>query len=425
METQWNPLLDKRIVLGVCGSIAAYKAVLVLRLLQQAGAEIQVVMTQAAGQFVGTLTFQSLSRRPVLSNLWQDGEQWTQHVQTAEWADLILIAPATAHTMARLAHGLCDDMLSAIVLSARCPLAIAPAMDLQMYAHPATQANIERLRTFGYQFIAPESGYLASGLEGQGRLASPENIVAQVAQMLQLPNPSPANKRLLAGKRLLITAGPTVEPLDPVRYLSNYSTGKMGVALAQAAMEMGAEVCLVAGPLQVPIPPNATRVPVQTAQEMFEAVQQRYQDADLIICAAAVCDYRPSSIAPQKIKKTAPNEPMSLQLEPTPDILSFIGHHKQPHQCVIGFALETERAMEHAQAKLNRKQADWIVLNSLADTGAGFGHDTNQVVLISAQGHILPIPLANKLEIARQLLTLVVENEPSLKERPHSSTPEL
>jgi phosphopantothenoylcysteine decarboxylase/phosphopantothenate--cysteine ligase len=396
-------LAGKQVLLGVCGSIAAYKSVLVLRLLQQAGARVQVALTRSATRFVGELTFASLSQQPVFSDLWSTDQSWSQHVHLARAADLYIIAPTTAHTLAKLAYGQADNAVTALALTAQCPILVCPAMDHEMYLHPATQANLRTLRGYGYHVLSPQAGYLASGISGEGRLAEPEAIVAQAAALLAQ---APTTAGPLAGKQVLITAGPTQEPLDPVRYLTNHSTGKMGVALAAQAQAMGAAVTLVHGPLQVPVPAGVAAIAVTTADEMLAEVKAHYARQHLLIFAAAVSDYAPAQAADHKLKKTA--EDLTLALRRTPDILAWVGQHKQPGQVLVGFALETQDAEAYAQDKLQRKQLDCIVVNSLADAGAGFGHDTNQIAILDQTGAVQRYPLKAKYQVAADILHHVV-----------------
>ncbi|MDX1908999.1 MAG: bifunctional phosphopantothenoylcysteine decarboxylase/phosphopantothenate--cysteine ligase CoaBC [Bacteroidia bacterium] len=386
-------LQGKKIILGVSGSIAAYKAVYLLRLLIKAGAEVRVVVTDQVSHFVGDLTFSSLTGTPVFRDLW--GSNWSEHVALGTWADLMLVAPATAHTLAKLAHGQCDNALTAVYLAARCPVMLAPAMDADMYIHPRTQANLRTLAADGCQVLPVGNGFLASGLEGPGRLLEPDDILKAVEQLL---NPD----RPLAGKKLLLTAGPTREALDPVRYISNHSSGKMGYAIAHAARDMGAEVTLVSGPVQLPPPPGVTLVSVVSAAEMYEAVHRTAREQDILILAAAVADYTPEEVAPHKIKKQG--DELVLRLTKTRDILRSLGEQKLPGQRLIGFALETHDEVTHARKKLEEKNLDCIVLNSLQDPGAGFAHDTNKITLLDRSGRIVPLPLKSKTEVARDIL---------------------
>ncbi|MFN8992144.1 MAG: bifunctional phosphopantothenoylcysteine decarboxylase/phosphopantothenate--cysteine ligase CoaBC, partial [Pseudomonadota bacterium] len=363
------------------------------------GAHVRVALTPDAERFVGSLTFAALSQQPVFGNLWDTSQSWSQHVHLARETDLMVIAPATANTVAKLAHGQCDNAVLAVALSATCPLLVCPAMDHEMYQHAQTQANLRQLEALGYQLVQPTTGYLASGLEGQGRLAEPEAILEAICGHL---GPQP-----LLGRRVLLTAGPTQEALDPVRYLTNHSTGRMGVALAQAAQAMGAAVTLVAGPLQVPVPPDVAHVPVRTARQMLQAVQAQYEQQDILILTAAVSDYAPETVAEEKIKKAG--DTLQLTLRRNPDILAWLGENRKPGQLRVGFALETEHELAHAQAKLEKKRLDCIVLNSLRDTGAGFGHDTNKITLLDQNGTVHRYELKSKAEVAQDILQYLVK----------------
>ncbi|GAB3015801.1 bifunctional phosphopantothenoylcysteine decarboxylase/phosphopantothenate--cysteine ligase CoaBC [Spirosoma pulveris] len=409
-------LAGKRILLGVTGSISAYKSALLVRLLVKAGAEVQVVMTASAQQFITPLTLATLSKRPVLStfvnidsNRPGDG-RWNNHVDLGLWADAFVIAPASAHTLARCAMGLCDDLLSAVYLSARCPVFFAPAMDVDMYSHPSTVDNLRRLSSFGNHIIKAEHGELASGLVGEGRLAEPETITRILTDFWSdTPLGEPSKPGALAGKRVLITAGPTQEPIDPVRYISNHSTGKMGYAIAKAFAETGAEVTLVSGPTALLIPaPGIKRIDVRSAQEMFEATEAEFSRADIIVLSAAVADYTPAHPSDRKIKKSETF--FSIELTKTTDIAATLGNRKQPGQLLMGFALETDNEQANALKKLYAKNLDWIVLNSLRDSGAGFGHDTNKITVIDKDEQIHAFPLKTKDEVALDLVTLVVKS---------------
>lgn len=396
-----TPLHGKHILLGVSGSIAAYKAALLVRLLVKAGAEVQVVMTESATAFITPLTLSTLSKRPVLSTF-VSGETgaWNNHVDLGLWADALVIAPASARTMARCATALCDDLLSATYLSAKCPVFFAPAMDLDMYRHPATLDNLNRLRSFGNHLIDAEHGELASGLVGEGRLAEPETIVRTLERHF-------SRRPELAGRHVLITAGPTQEPIDPVRYISNHSTGKMGFALAHAFARAGADVTLVAGPTYLPTPdPSIRRVDVRSAQQMYEAAAAAFPTADVTILNAAVADYTPAHPAHKKIKKS--DAQFAIELTKTVDIAATLGTLKRPDQLLMGFALETDNEQANALSKLRRKNLDWIVLNSLRDSGAGFGHDTNKITVIDRQETVREFGLKTKEAVADDLLELVV-----------------
>lgn len=390
----------KRIILGVTGSIAAYKSAILVRQLIKAGADVQVVMTQAAKDFITPLTLATLSKKPVLSSfIAGDTGQWNNHVDLGLWADAMLIAPASAHTLARCANGFCDDLLSAVYLSAKCPIFFAPAMDLDMYRHPSTVQNLQRLQSFGNHIIQAEFGELASGLVGEGRLAEPETIIQTVNRFF-------ARREVLLGKRILITAGPTQEPIDPVRYISNHSTGKMGYAIAEALSMAGADVTLVSGPTALPLPSSAIRrINIRSAREMFEATAREFPMADVTILNAAVADYTPTQPADQKIKKK--EAVFSLELTKTTDIAATLGQRKRPDQLMMGFALETNNERENALKKLQSKNLDWIVLNSLRDAGAGFGHDTNKITVIDKDEQVYEFSLKSKDEVALDLLQLI------------------
>ena len=398
----------KRILLGVSGSISAYKSALLVRLLVKAGAEVQVVMTESAKAFITPLTLATLAKRPVFSAFIDTesdvrGEgNWTNHVELGLWADAVVVIPASAHTLARCANGLCDDLLSAVYLSAKCPVFFAPAMDLDMYRHPTTVENLRRLSSFGNHIIRAEHGELASGLSGEGRLAEPETIMEVLRAFFdKLTTSSP-----LQGKQVVITAGPTQEAIDPVRYISNHSTGKMGYAIAGAFAGAGAIVTLVSGPTNLPLPhPAIHRIDVRSAQEMFEAAQAAFVGADVLVLSGAVADYTPTHPADQKIKKKEAH--FLLELTKTTDIAATLGAQKRPDQLVMGFAIETDNERENAIKKLHAKNLDWIVLNSLRDVGAGFGHDTNKITVIDKAGQTLDFALKTKADVAQDLVNVV------------------
>lgn len=397
--------LFRKVLLGVTGGIAAYKSAALVRSLVKAGAQVQVVMTPSAHDFVTPLTLATLSQREVLTELFvrDGGGRWNDHVHLARWADLILIAPATANTLSKMAHGQCDNLLLACVLSATCPVFVAPAMDLEMYRDPSTQWNLDLLRKRGARIIGPESGELASGLNGEGRMTEPEAIVDQLVADLM-----PAQGRL-NGRRVLITAGPTQEAIDPVRYIGNRSTGKMGFALAEEAALRGAQVELIAGPVELTTDrPGIQRTNVVSAAEMAAACKERAGHCDIIIMCAAVADLRPAAPATTKIKKDG--NALALDLEPTEDILAWMGRNKPQGQFLVGFALETNDAVAHATEKLKRKKADLLVLNSLQDKGAGFGHDTNQVTLLAPGTDPVHLPLMSKSEVAHAILDRIEES---------------
>ncbi len=391
-------LTGKRILLGVTGSIAAYKAVELLRLLTKEGAEVQVVMTEAATKFVAPLTFETLSRQTVLLDMWSLAySHRIGHIEATQKADCFVVAPATAQTIARLALGLADDFLSSIYLASRCPVLVAPAMDCDMFTHPALQENLARLRTRGVQIIEPDMGPLASGLVGRGRLAELPAIMAAVEQAAVL-------RQDLAGRVVLVTAGPTREPLDPVRFLSNRSSGKMGYAIAEAATTRGARVLLVSGPTALPCPPGVDIIQVETADEMYRAVLAKLPIAEVVIKAAAVADYRPVTRAEQKIKKGAAVP--EIVLEPTPDILAEIGRQKG-RRVLVGFAAETEELVANARAKLERKRLDLIVANDVSRADSGFDSDQNLVKILDAEGKVEELPLLTKREVADRILDRV------------------
>lgn len=391
-------LSGKRVILGVTGGIAAYKAAFLLRALQKQGAEVRVTMTPAATRFVGAETFSSLSGSPVAVEIFpgpSDTGAWTRHIAWGEWADLFVIAPCTANTLARIAAGEADNMLTATVLAARCPLLVCPTMDGEMYCAPATRRNLETLESYGYHILEPESGYLASGLEGMGRLPETEVILRRCRAVLDEEQPSP----LLEGRSVTVTAGPTREHLDAVRYISNPSSGKMGFAMARAAREMGGRVTLIHGPVHLSPPADVETVQVTSTADMHRAVEE-HADADVVIMAAAVSDFTPAAKSAGKIKKEKASR--TLELEPTRDILAWLGERKKEGQSLIGFAMETEKLRENAGKKLREKNADWIVANDLNTPGAGFGGDTNSVVLLGREGE--REFSGSKLRVARQVL---------------------
>ncbi len=396
-----SALTGKHIALGITGSIAAYKSALLTRLLVKAGAEVQVLMTPAAATFITPLSLHTLSGKPVYAQVSTESG-WNNHVELGLWADAYVIAPATANTLAHLALGLCDNMVTAVYLSARCPVFFAPAMDLDMWKHPATQANVARLQSYGNTLIPVGHGELASGLVGEGRMAEPETIVRLLEQHF-------AEIRLLDGKQVLITAGPTYEPMDPVRFIGNRSSGRMGIALAEAAASMGAAVRLILGPSPLDTHhPGIDLERVETAREMYEAATRHFPQADLAIFAAAVADYRPAELAGQKLKKTG-DEGMQIKLVQNPDIAATLGEQKKPGQVLVGFALETEREEENARKKRERKNLDLIVLNSLRDEGAGFDLPTNKVTLFDRDNKRTALELKSKEAVARDILRAVAK----------------
>lgn len=397
-------LNGKNIIIGVTGSIAAYKAALLIRLLVKQGANVKVIMTSDAHDFITPLTLATLSKNPVLSSFTANSESgvWNNHVDLGIWADALLIAPATANTLAKMANGICDNLLLATYLSARCKVLVAPAMDLDMYKHPSTQQNLKTLQKHSVTIIPAESGELASGLEGEGRLAEPETILQSLHMAFQVQS--------LKGKKILISAGPTYEAIDPVRFIGNYSSGKMGLAIAHAAANKGAEVCLVCGPTNAFIQANILKkiIRVTTAKEMAEACFQEAENADIIIMSAAVADFTPKNVAAEKIKKHSAQ--MHIELEPTIDILAHLGKHKKNNQVIVGFALETENEVDNAKSKLDKKNLDMIVLNSLKHEGAGFSHETNRVLLLFANNKSIQFELKPKVELAYDILHEIETN---------------
>ncbi len=397
-------LQGKKVILGVCGSIASYKAAHLIRLLVKEGAEVQVLMTKDATEFITPLTLSTLSKRPVLVEYFKpDTGEWNNHVDLGLWADLFLLAPASANTLAKMANGICDNLLLATYLSAKCPVFFAPAMDLDMWKHPSTQQNVDQLAKFGNHIIQPAYGELASGLIGEGRMAEPEEIVGFLNQELKKKLP-------LSGKKALVTAGPTYEAIDPVRFIGNHSSGKMGFSIAEELYQLGAEVVLISGPSAQQLQnKKIKRIDVISAAEMHEAVSQHYSQADITVMSAAVADYQPELVAKEKIKKKEAS--FAINLVKTVDILSELGSQKKPGQVLIGFALETENEQEHAIQKLQKKNLDLIVLNSLKDEGAGFKGDTNKITLIDKKLEIKTFELKTKSEVAadicQKILSLV------------------
>lgn len=385
-----------KVILGISGSIAAYKAAHLTRLWVKQGAEVQVLMTEAATDFIQPLTLSTLSKRPVFTDVRSEAG-WNNHVELGLWADAVVIAPATANTLAQLANGLCDNILSAVYLSARCPVFVAPAMDVDMWHHPATQENIRRLKAHGVQVIPVGVGELASGLVGEGRMAEPEDIVVFVEKNL------PRRPKIFHGKKALVTAGPTFEPLDPVRFIGNHSSGKMGIALAEELAAQGASVTLVLGPTNLKPHNTAIQViSVMSAQEMYEACAPIFPHTDIAVLAAAVADYRPKTVSDTKIKKK--DTELTLELEKTIDIAATLGKDKRAEQIFVGFALETNDELQNAQVKLGKKNFDFIVLNSMRDAGAGFGHDTNKISILRRDGSKQEFPLKSKDDVAHDIV---------------------
>ncbi len=398
-------LKNKKILLGITGGIAAYKAAYIVRELKRLGADIRVIMTHSATQFITPLTLSTLSQHEVIVSLWPESthestDLGVRHVDLGLWADLMLILPATANTIAKLATGIADNALTSTALSIRSPLLIAPAMDLDMYRHPATQHNIGILQERGVHILEPESGDLASGLSGPGRLPELQPILEKIESVLA------GTKKDLEGIQVLVTAGPTYEKIDPVRFVGNRSSGKMGFAIAKAAAQRGAEVTLISGPVLLETPQGVQRIDVDSAAEMFQKVQREYEKHHVIIMAAAVADFRPASSAKQKIKKTNDRGVPELKLEQTEDILRFIGEHKDS-RTVIGFALETENEIDNAREKLEKKKLDYIVINNPTEEGSAFGSDTNRINILGKNGKIKEYPLMSKFEAAHKILDCI------------------
>jgi phosphopantothenoylcysteine decarboxylase/phosphopantothenate--cysteine ligase len=391
-------LSGKNILLGITGGIAAYKTTFLVRLLIKAGANVKIILTDSASSFVSPLTLATLSKNPVLSSFVSDEDgtlDWNNHVELGLWADLMIIAPATANTLSKMSNGTCDNLLLATYLSAKCPVFFAPAMDLDMYKHPSTKTSFEKLASFGNVMIPATSGELASGLHGEGRMAEPEDILAFVKQYIIQGLP-------LNGKKVLITAGPTYEAIDPVRFVGNHSSGLMGYELARESARLGAEVVLVSGPSHLKIEHDLiTLIRVVSADQMYEVVHEHYKETNIAICAAAVADYRPKSVADQKIKKASGD--LSIELIKNKDILLSLGEQKK-NQFIVGFALETENELENAKRKLKKKNLDAIVLNSLNDSGAGFGKQTNKITFIDKNSTIKAFDLKSKAAVAADIL---------------------
>jgi phosphopantothenoylcysteine decarboxylase/phosphopantothenate--cysteine ligase len=392
-------LKGKKILIGITGSIAAYKIIYLVRLLIKAEAEVKIVMTPASKDFVSTLTLSTLSKNPVLTDLFT-GETWSNHVMLGRWADVMIIAPLSCNTLAKMAHGVCDNLLLAVYLSAACPVVVAPAMDEDMWKHPSTKANLETIKSFGNKVIPVNKGELASGLFGDGRMAEPEEIIQFVTDNFFLT-------KTLTGKKAFVSAGPTYEPLDPVRFIGNHSSGKMGVAIATELYNRGAEVTLVAGPVDVESCAGIKIIKVTTAREMYEASVNAFKNADIGIMAAAVADYTPVKKSKQKIKKSG--EKLVLELKQTPDILKELGHQKRNKQVLVGFALETTDEKKNALQKLKNKNADLIVLNSLNDKDAGFGKDTNKITIFEKGGREFQFKAKPKQEVAKDIVDTIIQ----------------
>ena len=403
-------LAGKKILIGITGSIAAYKSIYLVRLLVKAGAEVKVILTPAAKDFVSSLTLSTLSKNPVLIDLF-DEQSWANHVMLGRWADVMLIAPLSCNTLAKMATGQCDNLLLATYLSATCPVVAAPAMDEDMWHHPATNANLQKIESFGNKIIPVEKGELASGLFGDGRMAEPEQIVQFITDNFFLTRP-------LSGKKALVTAGPTYEAIDPVRFIGNHSTGKMGFAIAKELEKKGAEVTLVLGPSAIDASANARPngssgqgiklVKVQNAEDMYKACIDVFDKMDMAIMSAAVADYTPVTKASEKIKKK--ENSFTIELTKTKDILQSLGERKKPGQVLVGFALETTNEKNYALDKLNEKNADWIVMNSLNDPGAGFGYDTNKITIFGKNGKELQFETKTKTEVAKDIVDTIISN---------------
>jgi phosphopantothenoylcysteine decarboxylase/phosphopantothenate--cysteine ligase len=393
-------LVGKKIIVGVTGGIAAYKIPSLVRLLIKAGAQVQVIATAKALDFVTPITLATVSKNPVISKFTKnESGEWHNHVALGNWADLMVFAPVTANTLAKMAYGLSDNLLTTVYLSAKCPVFIAPAMDLDMYAHPATQTNIERLKSFGHTIIPATKGELASGLSGFGRMEEPENIFQSIQQFFE-------KKKTLLGKKVLITAGPTYEKIDPVRFIGNHSSGKMGIALAETAANLGAEVELILGPTNLSAThPNIHTTKVVSAEEMYQVTHKHFKQTDIAILAAAVADFTPKTKANHKIKKDG--NTLSLELTATKDILASLGIIKNNKQVLVGFAMETNNEIENATKKLKKKNLNFIVLNSLNEKNAGFKHSTNKVTIIDDKGTITPYELKTKLEVAEDIFNKI------------------
>lgn len=386
-------LRNKNIIIGITGGIAAYKIPLLIRLLKKEGANVQILASEAALDFVTPLTLSVVSENPVLTNFFdkKTGE-WNSHIDLGRWADLFLLAPLTANTMAKIASGMADNLLLATLLAARCPVFFAPAMDMDMFLHPSTVQNIEKLKGLGYRYIKPSEGELASGLTGPGRMPEPEELFKVISDFFETGSP-------FAGKKVLVSAGPTHEPIDPVRFIGNSSSGKMGVELAKVFAQKGAEVNLVLGPVDIDVDDAGIKViKVTTAAQMAEKCKELFKDSDLAVMAAAVADFTPAEPETSKIKKEKKLD--TIKLKPTEDIIAALGKAKKQSQILVGFALETDNELENAKKKLKRKNLDMIVLNSLKDKGAGFGYDTNKITVIKNNGETLSFPLKRKKDVA-------------------------
>lgn len=396
-------LQGKKILLGITGSIAAYKSIFLVRLLVKAGAEVKVIMTPAAKDFVTPLSLSTLSRNPILTDLF-DEQSWANHVMLGRWADVLLIAPVSCNTLAKMAHGQCDNLLLATYLSATCPVVVAPAMDEDMWHHPSTKENLRKLESFGNKIIPVEKGDLASGLHGDGRMAEPDQIIQYLLTNFFLIPPQAGP---LANKKAIVTAGPTYEPIDPVRFIGNHSSGKMGIAIATELCQQGAEVTLILGPAQLDFSANGMALKrVTTAAEMYEVSNDLFEKADIAVMAAAVADFSPVTTATEKIKKK--EDTLVVELTKTKDILKSLGDKKKKGQVLVGFALETNNEKEYALEKLKKKNADMIVLNSLNDAGAGFGHDTNKITIFDKGGEEISFDAKPKTEVAKDIVDTII-----------------
>ncbi|QHS22196.1 bifunctional phosphopantothenoylcysteine decarboxylase/phosphopantothenate--cysteine ligase CoaBC [Virgibacillus sp. MSP4-1] len=398
-------LKGKKVVLGVSGGIAAYKACALTSKLVQRGAIVKVIMTDHATQFVSPLTFQALSRQPVYTDTFDEKDpEKIAHIDLADWSDLFILAPATANVIGKAANGIADDMLTTTLLATEATVYVAPAMNVHMYAHPAVQKNMQTLHDFGYQFIEPGEGFLACGYVGKGRLEEPESILDVIQEHLRTKESS----SYFSDKHILVTAGPTRESIDPVRFFTNHSSGKMGYAIAETAAKLGASVTLISGPSNLAVPDGVRRIEVESARDMYHEVFRHYDKADIVIKAAAVADYRPKETFDQKMKKQ--NGSLVIELERTQDILKALGERKQEHQYLVGFAAETSNVMEYGREKLERKKLDAVVVNDVSQENAGFSADTNEAAFISKTGNQQKLPLTSKNKIAQQLFSLIEED---------------
>lgn len=399
--------MGKNIIVGITGGIAAYKVAGVCSQLKQQGHQVRVMMTKSATEFITPLTFQSITTHPVIVDMFDKPEAGVSHIDWADWADCVLIAPATANIIGKVRHGIADDFVSTIIMATKAPVVFAPAMNVNMYQNSIVQANIESLKTFGYRFIDAEEGYLACGYTGKGRLAKEETIIETIQQVLADMILIENSQRNLTGKRVLITAGPTREALDPVRYITNHSSGKMGYAMAEVAASMGAKVTLISGPTTIAKPLGVNTIDIKTADEMLQAVLEFLPEQDIVIKAAAVADYRAKSVSPQKIKKL--DENLTIELEKNVDILSTITKRKKQKQIIVGFAAESDNLIENARDKLVRKNMDLIVANDISKEDSGFNVDWNQVVIIHKNGQMVELPKQTKRQIAMQIFEQILQ----------------